>query len=72
MRRVLLFEEEVPFSADSELTELPNVILPPHMAAHTGEALRKMSLVAEDVLRVFRGKKPLSAVVRPDSPRSSA
>ena len=66
-----VFETE-PLPGDSELARLPNVILTPHMAAHTREALRKMSLVAEDVLRVLRGEEPENAVVRPEAPRRPA
>jgi hypothetical protein len=32
------------------------------MAAHTEEALRRMSLVAEDVIRVLEGKAPVHPV----------
>ncbi len=66
-----VFEKE-PLPDDSELARLPNVILTPHVAAHTREALRKMSLVAKDVLRVLRGEEPANAVVRPDAPRRPA
>ena len=38
--------------------ELNNVIVTPHMAAHTEEALRLMSLVAEDIVRVLAGQAP--------------
>ena len=50
--------EEEPASRDNPLFRLPNVVLTPHMAAHTHEALAAMSLVAEDVLRVLSGKSP--------------
>jgi hypothetical protein len=36
------------------------------MAAHTEEALRRMSLVAEDVIRVLEGKTPVHPVNRPN------
>jgi len=50
--------EKEPASRDNPLFRLPNVVLTPHMAAHTHEALAAMSLVAEDVLRVLCGKSP--------------
>ncbi|MCX8116657.1 MAG: hydroxyacid dehydrogenase [Desulfobacterota bacterium] len=59
-----VFEVE-PASKDHPLLELENFIGTPHMAAHTEEALKKMSLVTEDILRVFEGKEPLHPVNRP-------
>jgi D-3-phosphoglycerate dehydrogenase len=50
--------EEEPASKDNPLFQLSNVVVTPHMAAHTHEALAAMSLVAEDVLRVLSGKSP--------------
>jgi len=47
------------------LFELENFIGTPHMAAHTDEALKRMSLVAEDVLCVLEGRAPLHPVNRP-------
>jgi D-3-phosphoglycerate dehydrogenase len=47
------------------LFELENFIGTPHMAAHTDEALKRMSLVAEDVLCVLGGRAPLHPVNRP-------
>jgi D-3-phosphoglycerate dehydrogenase len=44
------------------LFELENFVGTPHMAAHTDEALRKMSLVAEDVIRILEGKTPVHPV----------
>ena len=35
----------------------------PHMSAHTEEAMRRMSLVAEDVLAVLEGREPRWPVV---------
>lgn len=52
-----------PVAADSPLLRLENVVLTPHMAAHTDDALRAMSLVAEDVLRVLKGQEPGYRVV---------
>ncbi|MCJ7747160.1 MAG: hydroxyacid dehydrogenase [Desulfobacterales bacterium] len=47
------------------LLQLENFIGTPHMAAHTDEALRRMSLVAEDVIRVLEGKAPVHPVNQP-------
>ncbi len=52
-----------PVTADNPLLSLDNVVLTPHMAAHTHDALRAMSLVAEDVLRVLEGHDPVYRVV---------
>jgi len=40
------------------------------MAAHTEEALKRMSLVAEDVIRVLEGKAPVHPVNPVVVPRS--
>lgn len=47
-----------PLPPDSPLLSMRNVLLTPHMAAHTEEALRNMSLVAEDVIAVLEGREP--------------
>lgn len=47
-----------PTPADNTLLQLENVVLTPHMSAHTDDALRAMSLVAADVVRVLQGQKP--------------
>ena len=52
-----------PAPADNPLFELENVVITPHMSAHTDDALRAMSLVAEDVLRVLEGEEPRFRVV---------
>ncbi|MBM4276463.1 MAG: hydroxyacid dehydrogenase [Deltaproteobacteria bacterium] len=59
-----VFEVE-PAGKEHPLFELENFIGTPHMAAHTEEALKKMSLVAEDVIRVLEGKAPLHPVNQP-------
>jgi phosphoglycerate dehydrogenase-like enzyme len=59
-----VFEIE-PASKGHPLLELDNFIGTPHMAAHTEEALKRMSRVAEDILRVLEGKEPLYPVNRP-------
>ena len=52
-----------PVTADNPLLAMDNVVLTPHMAAHTQDALRAMSLVAEDVLRALEGEEPVYRVV---------
>ena len=53
-----IYEEE-PFANDKNIfAELDNVILSPHLAAYTNEAMIKMSLVAQDVIAVLEGKEP--------------
>jgi D-3-phosphoglycerate dehydrogenase len=52
-----------PVAADNPLLRLENVVLTPHMAAHTEDSLRAMSLVAEDVLRVLEGQEPVYRAV---------
>ncbi len=50
--------EEEPLPQDSLLPRLPNVILTPHSASHTEQALRAMAMVVEDVCRVLKGEIP--------------
>jgi D-3-phosphoglycerate dehydrogenase len=53
-----VFEGEVP-SKDNSLFKLDNVIVTPHTAAHTAEALKRMSLhPAIGIHEVLSGKKP--------------
>ncbi|MEJ5377884.1 MAG: hydroxyacid dehydrogenase [bacterium] len=52
-----VFEEEPPPQAHP-LLSLKNFLATPHSAAHTEESLIRMSLVAEDMLRVLEGKPP--------------
>jgi D-3-phosphoglycerate dehydrogenase len=47
------------------LFELENFVGTPHMAAHTEEALRRMSRVAVDIVRVLEGEEPVYPVNRP-------
>ena len=51
-----------PTPPDNPLFQLENVVLSPHMAAHTDDALKAMSMIAEDVLRVLEGQEPLYRV----------
>jgi D-3-phosphoglycerate dehydrogenase len=52
-----------PLQTDNPLLRLENVVLTPHMAAHTHDALRAMSLVAQDVLRVLEDQEPVYRVI---------
>ncbi|MFI5340157.1 MAG: hydroxyacid dehydrogenase [Candidatus Methylomirabilales bacterium] len=52
-----VFEEE-PTAKDNPLFQHRRFVCTPHMAAHTDEAMRRMSLVAEDVVAVLEGKEP--------------
>jgi D-3-phosphoglycerate dehydrogenase len=58
--------EVEPAAKGHPLFDLENFVGTPHMAAHTEEALRRMSLVAEDVIRVLEGKTPVHPVNRPN------
>ncbi len=57
-----VFDPE-PLPADSPLLKLDNVVLTPHMAAHTDEALLRMAFVVEDVIAVFEGRPPNNLVL---------
>lgn len=57
--------EVEPATKGHPLFELENFVGTPHMAAHTEEALKRMSLVAEDVMRVLEGREPIYPVNRP-------
>ena len=51
--------EDEPLKADHPLAGLPTVLLTPHMAGVTEEAMMRMAQnAAEDVLRVLRGERP--------------
>jgi D-3-phosphoglycerate dehydrogenase len=50
--------EPEPLPKDSPLLKMNNVVLSPHMAAHTDEALYRMAMVVADVLAVIEGRKP--------------
>ena len=54
-----------PATKDHPLLKLDNFIATPHMAAHTQEALGRMSLVALDIIRVLEGKAPVYPVNKP-------
>ncbi len=51
--------ETEPLSENSELRKLPNVLLTPHIAGETKEALvRRYTLIAENAIRVMNNEKP--------------
>jgi len=52
-----VFAEEPP-AKDNPLFELDNVVVTPHSAANTENAMIGMAMVVEDVIRVLEGKKP--------------
>ncbi len=52
-----VFDPE-PLPPDSPLLKMDNVVLSPHMAAHTDEALYRMAMVVDDVLTVIEGGDP--------------
>lgn len=58
-----VFAQE-PTPVDNPLFELPNVVLTPHIATATEEALQQMALVATDVVRVLEGQAPVYPVNR--------
>ena len=47
-----------PTPPDNPLLAMDNVVVTPHVASSTAEALRMMSLVAEDVVAVVQGRPP--------------
>ena len=59
-----VFDPE-PIPANSPLLGLDNVVLSPHMAAHTDEALLRMAMVVRDVLAVIEGRPATNPVPPP-------
>jgi D-3-phosphoglycerate dehydrogenase len=64
-----VFEQE-PTPLDNPLLQLDNILLTPHAATATQEALIGMSLVAQDIVAVLQGHEPRHCVNRPPHPRS--
>lgn len=58
-----VFAQE-PTPPDNPLLKLDNVVLTPHVASSTAEAMRNMSLVAEDIVAVLQGRPPTYPVNR--------
>jgi D-3-phosphoglycerate dehydrogenase len=57
-----VYQQEPPIK--SPLLELPNVVLTPHIGAHTKEAIERMGVMAaENVVRVLAGEQPHNQVV---------
>lgn len=55
--------DQEPPAPDNPLFSLDNVVLTPHIAGFTDEGKRRMGVTAaEDILRVFRGEKPIYPV----------
>ena len=52
-----------PTPDNNPLLTLENMVLTPHMAAHTDDALKAMSMVAADIIRVLEGNDPVYRVV---------
>ena len=63
-----VFELEPP-DKDNPLFVLDNVLLTPHVASATTEALIGMSMVAKDVVAVIQGRRPEFPVNMPQSPK---
>ncbi|WP_424937078.1 MULTISPECIES: C-terminal binding protein [Bacteria] len=59
-----VFEAE-PLPADSALREAPNVLLSPHAAWYSAEALQDLPVHAAENLVRFLGGEPVSAIVNP-------
>jgi len=53
-----VFVEEPPLK-DNPLFKLDNVVMTPHSAGNTKDAMVKMAMVVEDIIRVLEGKKPI-------------
>ena len=48
--------EVEPLPAESPLLTMENVVITPHMASHTDEALLAMAMVVKDIVRVLQGQ----------------
>lgn len=58
-----VFPDE-PLEPEHLLLRFPNVVVSPHMASHSNGSMLRMSLVAEDVVRVLTGEEPRYPVAR--------
>ena len=54
--------EPEPIPMDHPLYKLDNVVLSPHMAAHTDEAMLRMAMVVSDILAVIQGRQPQNPI----------
>jgi len=52
-----VFTQEPP-AKDNPLFKLDNVVVTPHSAANTNNAMIGMAMVAEDIIRILEGKEP--------------
>ena len=58
-----VYEKEPLEHGKNVFADFDNVILSPHLAAHTEEALVKMAMVVQDVIAVLEGNKPKYPVI---------
>ena len=54
--------EPEPIPMDHPLNKLDNVVLSPHMAAPTDEAMLWMAMVVSDILAVIQGRQPQNPI----------
>jgi D-3-phosphoglycerate dehydrogenase len=66
-----VFEVEPPGRTGQMLLQLTNFTATPHVGGHTAEAMERMSLVAEDIVRVLEGQPPKWPVNQPLRPRAA-
>lgn len=61
--------EQEPVDPENPLLKLDNVLLSPHCSGHTNESAQNLSMVAADIIRVLRGRKPEYPANAPPTPR---
>jgi len=61
-----VFAEEPP-AKDNPLFDLDNVVVTPHSAANTKNAMIGMAMVVEDIIRILEGKKPMYPANNPNN-----